>query len=328
MVRGDIKIAFVYYSPSSFVMGDLQALSRHFVVEEVRYRKISDIVKLIRAIRKADLSFSWFADGHSFLAVLFSKLSGKKSVVVAGGYDVASDPELGYGQYTLGWHKRLYTYFALKHADAVLAVSQFSAKEVLSRARPKRIEVVYNGVNTERFKPKGKKEDLVLTVGSGSGSVLKLKGIDTFVQAAKLTPESKFAVLGLSSEDMERLKSLGPSENVELRGYVSQDELVGYYQRARVYCQLSYRESFGMALAEAMACGCTPVVTERAALPEVVGDMGFYVPFGDSEATAAAIKAALSSDKAKEVRSWVESRFGIHHRELELVQQIHRLFRN
>ena len=42
-----------------------------------------------------------------------------------------------------------------------------------------------------------------------------------------------------------------------------------------------------------MACECIPVVTSNAALPEVVGDCGIYVPYEDIDATATAIKKAF-----------------------------------
>lgn len=66
---------------------------------------------------------------------------------------------------------------------------------------------------------------------------------------------------GLSERGREELQ-FRSTENVLLSGYVSQDELVGLYQKANIYCPHSYRESFGLSLAEAMACGCVPVVTE------------------------------------------------------------------
>ena len=65
---------------------------------------------------------------------------------------------------------------------------------------------------------------------------------------------------------------------------------------AKVCVQISAVESFGCALAEAMLCECVPVVTNRGALPEVVCDTGFYVPYKDNKATAEAIKKALSYD--------------------------------
>jgi glycosyltransferase involved in cell wall biosynthesis len=317
-----MKIAFVYYMLSPFVRQDYEVLSRHFPVEAVNYRSPIDIFSVARHIWRSDVSFSWFASGHSFIAVLISKLLGKKSVVVAGGYDVAYAPEIGYGQYTQGFHKRMYASFALKHADLVLAVSKFTKEEVLARTRPKRVEVLYNAVDTDKFRPGGKKEDIVLTVATGNAGALKLKGLDTFVKAASYLPEAKFIVLGLSEEGIESLKSLQSSDNVEMRGRVDQGELVGYYQKAKVYCQLSYRESFGVALAEAMACECVPVATERGALSEVVGDAGFYVPYGDEKATAEGIKKAFKSDGCSIARKRVKRLFGTDRREIELVKAI------
>lgn len=320
-----MRIAFVYYDYSSFVQQDYEILSRHFNVEKVQYRKPVDVFRMASAISHSDMVFSWFASGHSFLSVMLSRLFGKRSVVVAGGYDVAFVPEIGYGQYTQGWMKRKYTDLALENADVVLAVSQFTRDEVLKRTRTRRLQVVYNGIDTEKFHPKGDKEELVLTVASGSMNVIKLKGLDTFVEAARLLPNVKFLIIGVHENALNIFRAKSP-ENVEIRGRVSQDELIECYQRAKVYCQLSYVESFGMALAEAMACGCVPVVTDRGALPEVVGDTGFYVPYGDEKATAECIRKALESNKEYQARKRIKENFSLHKREaaiMEVIDSVH-----
>jgi glycosyltransferase involved in cell wall biosynthesis len=321
------KIAFIYYYFSSFVRQDFEILSRPFQVEKLNYREPLDVFRIAVSIWRSDISFTWFASGHSFLAVLLSKMMGKKSIVVAGGYDVAFAPEISYGQYTLGWHKRKYADFALKNADLVLAVSEFTKAEATARAKPKKIEVIYNAIDVARFKPAdgkevGTREDLVLTVASGLKNVIRLKGLDIFVEAAAYIPEVKFLVLGLSNDDRETLKGMQSSENVEFRGYVDQEELITYYQKAKIYCQLSYRESFGVALAEAMACGCVPVVTDRGALPEVVGEAGFYAPYGDIESTVSAIKKALSANDGNRARARIEERFSQRTRESRLLYAI------
>lgn len=309
-----MKVTFIYYPESSFVRQDCAFLSWDFQVEKVSYKDPSDVIRMISPIARSDLMFSWFTSGHSFAAVLLCKLLRKKSVVVAGGYDVAYEPEINYGQYTLARHKRMYADYVLHNADLILAVSQFTRSEVLARAKPKRVRVLYPGIDTNKFRPGGEKEELVMTVASGSGRIIGLKGLDTFVGAAALLPEVSFIIMGLSGQDREELQSR-PPENVLLCGYVSSEELVTLYQRARVYCQLSYRESFGMALAEAMACGCVPVVTERGAMPEVVGDTGYYVPFGNVQSAAEAIEKALSSKKGLEARMRVEEKFSLNRRE-------------
>ena len=317
-----MKICFICYPPSTFVKQDFEILSRHFQVEAVPYKSARDIMHMIGPIRRSDLVFSWFASGHSFAAVMLAKIFRKRSVVVAGGYDVAFEPKINYGQYTLGRHKRMYADFVLNRADAILAVSEFIKEEVLARSKPRRVEVVYNGIDTDVFRPMGKKEDLVLTVASGSNDVIRLKGLDVFAGAARYHPDLKFLVLGLSDADIKTLASCDPSNNVDLRGRVSRRELIGHYQRAKVYCQLSYRESFGVALAEAMACGCTPVVTRRGALSEVVGDTGYYVPYADSEATAVAVQEAIRSGDGISARERIKVEFSLKKREEYLSMKI------
>ena len=110
-------------------------------------------------------------------------------------------------------------------------------------------------------------------------------------------------------------------------GYVPDEELLSWYQKAKVYVQVSAYESFGMSLAEAMLCECVPVVTERGALPEVVGDAGFYVAYEDDKATALGIKEALRSDKGAYARRRIEDLFSIEKREKALIKAIEALFR-
>jgi glycosyltransferase involved in cell wall biosynthesis len=204
----------------------------------------------------------------------------------------------------------------------VLAVSEFTKEEVLERTDPKRIEVIYNAVDTDIFRPGGKKENIVLTVATGGADAIKLKGLDTFIKVASCLPEAKFIIIGLSDESIKILESMRSSNNIEMQGHVDQERLIGYYQKAKVYCQLSYRESFGVAMAEAMACECIPVAADRGALPEVAGDAGFCVPYGDEKATAKGIRKAFESEKGNIARRRIEDLFTRGRRETELVKAI------
>jgi len=317
-----MKIAFIYYDFSSFVRQDCEILSRHFKVVKTNYRKPLDIFKVIASLWKCDAAFSWFASGHSFIAVLFSKLLGKRSIIIAGGYDVACVPEINYGQFTLSRAKRFMTVYSLKYADLVLPVSEFTKREVLRWAEPQKIEVVYNGIDIKSFQAGGKKEDLVITVGGVNRSNLKRKGLETFVKSARLVPEARFVVVGKEQDDsINRLRSIA-SPNVSFTGFVSDRELLQWYQRAKVYVQVSAYESFGMSLAEAMLCQCVPVVTERGALPEVVGDTGYYVSNGDEEATAQQIKKALRSEQGPLAKKRVEDSFSLQKREAALLKMM------
>jgi glycosyltransferase involved in cell wall biosynthesis len=320
------RIAFIYYKKfSSFIKNDYDILSNHYSVEEVKLEGLKDIRRLATAIMRCDISFTWFAGEHAFPAVLLSRAFGKKSIVVAGGYDVAWEPEIGYGQFGMSWSNRMRSRVALGNADAVLAVSEFTKREVLKRARPRRLRVIYNAIDIGKFFPRRTKEDLVLTVAYMSPIVVRLKGLDSFINAAARLPKVKFEVIGPHLEDLMPDLSCDPPENICFPGYLPQEELVEHYQRAKVYCQLSYRESFGLSLAEAMACECVPVVTDRGALPEVVGDTGFYVPYGDPIKAAEAIRAALESDQGEKARERIKAFFSMERREKEITAIIEEL---
>ena len=292
-----------------------------------RTRDIKNILRVIRYILRTDLSFIWFAGGHATRVVFLSKLFRKKSIVVVGGYEVAKVPEINYGLMLNPKSARRVKY-VLENADKILAVSEFNKKEVLKYTNSKNVELVYNGVDCKKFTPNGEKEDLVITVAhSISDITTKIKGLETFIKAAKYLLDTKFIMVGkYLNNSIEHLKAQA-SPNVEFLGFIPNEDLIKLYQKAKVYCQLSYRESFGMALAEAMACECIPVVTNRGAIPEVVGDVGYYVPYEDSKATAEAIKEALNADKGKEARERIKKMFPIERREKELVKIIRGLIK-
>lgn len=317
MMSRRIKVLFVMPWRSSFVERDLEMLRRHFEVKIVLARgDLQASLSMAAGIAWCDVSFSWFAGRHAFQALKLSKLAGKRSIVVVGGYEVAEASEIQYDS-LLTPETAERTRYILNNADKVLAVSEFSKKEILSCSNPRDLELLYNGVDCNGFKAQGEKEDLVITVGNSTRDSCRLKGIDTFVRASMLLPRLRFAVIGKFDEDIRRdLEKISPS--VEFIGPLPPDELVSWMRKAKVYCQLSYRESFGMALAEAMCCECVPVVTGNGALPEVVGDTGFYVPYGDPTATAKAEKEALKAEKGKAAHLRIKNRFSLERRERRL----------
>jgi glycosyltransferase involved in cell wall biosynthesis len=325
MARQEAKhgVLFVYRRMVPFVKSDFEALKRHFPVFTLHVTRniAKDSIDFALSTAKSDVIFVWFAGFQALLSVLFGKLFRKRVVVVAGGYDAAYVPEIGYGAFTC-WYRAAVAYFVLKHADTIAAVSENTKKEIIKRLTPKSIVVIYNGIDTSLFTPNGQKEPIVLTVAAINNSNLKKKGLKTFVEAAAEVSEARFVLAGRYSEAISELKQIAGA-NVEFTGYISFKKLLSLYQQSAVYAQLSYHESFGVALAEAMACECVPVTTKRAALPEVVGDSGIYVPYGDVETTAKAVAKALNETVlGKRARRRVVERFSMQEREKKLVETI------
>ena len=91
MPKEKTKILFVCPAFSSSIKNDLDILRRHFDVRVAPYRGKNRMLKILIVMLKgvlwSDLTFSWFADVHAFVAVLLSKMFRRKSIVVVGGYE-------------------------------------------------------------------------------------------------------------------------------------------------------------------------------------------------------------------------------------------------
>lgn len=315
---------------SSFTMNDCVTLSKHFPVTEVDarlskkhpIRTIARVLELAQKILHTDVTFSWFAGCDALPVVVLAKLFGKKTIVVVGGYEVASVPLFGYGSLRNKWSSMV-TKFILKHADKILSVSKFNDYEIHDCADVE-TELIYNAVDCEMFTYTENKTNSVVTVGNATPTTCEIKGLKTFVEASLFFPDTCFTVVGSYNDIiLKQLLKINPC--VAFTGHIPHNQMVKMFMDAKVYCQLSYRESFGVSVAEAMSCGCVPVVTNVAALPEVVGDTGFYTEYGNVGTTVSAIRSALHSDKGKHASERISTMFNQTIREDRLVACVHTL---
>jgi len=247
--------------------------------------------------------------------------------VVAGGYDVVSLPEIKYGLFSFWWMKWC-PLMVFRYVDLILPISQNATRETLKNAKadPQKIRLIYLGFDTESFKPDAhlKKEPTAVTVGSVFKSNLQRKGLELFVRTSQLLPEVKFILVGRWVDDsINYLKSIAPS-NVSFLNRLSDSELLKVLRKSKVYVQVSRHEGFGCSLAEAMLCECIPVVTKSAAIPEVVGDCGFFLTDQSPEKLAVLINKALNCDSGlgKKARERIEDVFPLAKRQSKLLELI------
>jgi len=126
----------------------------------------------------------------------------------------------------------------------------------------KRIHMVQPGIDYKRFQMKNvKKEPFVLFVGNFSMdySMVKYKGLDYLIEAAKSLPDVKFLIVG-EGEYLEVLRKES-SKNVVFVGGLTRKPLIELYNKALIFCLPSLTEGFGLVLLEAMASGCAVVST-------------------------------------------------------------------
>lgn len=322
------RVAFIRHAHHTFVDRDINILKKHFAVRVIDYMgnytgapKI--LFNMIRGIMWADIVVSRFANDHSLLSVILCKLFGKKSVVVIGGVDVAHEAAIGYGL-LLSRRKRWGVKYILENADLILPVDVSLKDNALLLCEPRKIIVVDNGFDTERFSPGSPKEDLVVTVaGINDPMRIELKGLRTFVRAARRMRDVKFIIIGVEGRAFNELKGIVPP-NVELIGRCDQKELIEYYRRAKVYCQLSLYEGHPNALCEAMLCGCVPVGTPLSGIKKSIGSEGFYAEYSDVEGTLFAIKKALTTKTRGRER--IKKMFPLKRREARLVNLIKKVW--
>jgi len=326
-----IKICFFGKLSDVFVNRDYKILKNHFDVEVVEPPKSKmDWLKypftISKKVKKCHLTFSWFAGWHSFFAVYYSKKYCKKSIVVAGGFDVVYLPEINYGAFT-NIKERIPSKYVLKNSDLVISISKSNQNELLEKIKPKKNILIYNGVPIVPISQNNtKKEKIVITVGGIKWSNLKRKGIETFVKSAKYLPDISFIVIGkFIDHSIDYLKTIA-STNVKFTGYVTDEDLLSWYKKAKVYVQASAHEGFGITVAEAMLCKCIPVVTKRFALPEVVGSIGFFAKYDDEKDTSESIKKALDAPDifCERASKRIKKMFPIEKRERKLVDTIKR----
>lgn len=312
-----------------FVKTDVEILKKHFDVKTLLFNFFpfnnKKILSLPSQIRDSDVVFIWFAGSHAFFTTLLNSIFKKPIVIVTGGYDVAKIKEMKYG-WMINPITKFMVKYALKHASKIIAISNFNKKEIEKNIGIKNAGLVYLSVDGNYFTPSGKKENIILAVSAvDSWNRARLKGLDMYVKVAKLLPDEKFLLIGAQKDALEKLKEISPP-NVEFIPPISRDELIKYYHKAKVFCQLSYYESFGLTVAEAMSCECIPVVTRKGALPELIGDAGFSVRYGEIYETVNAIKDALNDNKVGEnARKRTIANFSLENREKKLIAIIKNL---
>ncbi len=273
---------------------DRDHLAQVHEVDELDLSDRSRIATLPSRLLRADLVFCWFASLHSLIPSLGASLTRKPLIVVAGGYDAANIPEIGFGHMGHPWKQHVVKSIC-RQASMIVTHSHYAAEAIRLNIHPRApVRVVYLGVPMPAGGSGEERDRLALSVGLVRRENLLRKGHEVFVRAAVLVPEARFVLAGRWVDDTaEFLREIAPS-NVEIRDHLPDQELVSLYRRASVYVQASAHESFGLAVAEAMAYGDVPVVSRRGALPEVVGADGVYVDESSVESVAAGIREALA----------------------------------
>jgi glycosyltransferase involved in cell wall biosynthesis len=158
----------------------------------------------------------------------------------------------------------------------------------LRRYKVRALRIAPLAVDTDFYRP-GSPPDgspYVLTISHLTrDNVERKRLLDVVRTAAELrrrASELRVVIVGGGEDGAAPLEAeiarLGLHDRVTLAGRVSAEEKRRLLQGAKVYFQPSQYESFGVAIAEAMACGVPVVSNAVGAIPDVVGDAGVLLP--------------------------------------------------
>lgn len=120
------------------------------------------------------------------------------------------------------------------------------------------LEVIYNGIDTEVFKPVPVTNTLNKKIVLGVANVWdKRKGLRDFIKISQLLPKDyQIVLIGLTKKQLRGL----PENIVGIEKIRKIDDLVAWYNKAFVFVNPTYVDNFPTTNIEALACG-TPVVT-------------------------------------------------------------------
>lgn|SRR5574344_161393 len=189
----------------------------------------------------------------------------------------------------LGWiYRRFDVPRILGKCKKIITVSKFEHDRIKERLNlPDNVlTYIYNGYN-DRFRPIDDIGDITKKYISGEGyfmflgntdpkknTVRTIKAYGSYLK--KSTVKRKLLIADLTEEYLDTLLQENGLQNIKehiiTHKYIVNSELPYLYNGAFAFLYTSLRESFGIPLLEAMACG-TPVITSNtSSMPEIAGE--------------------------------------------------------
>jgi starch synthase len=261
-------------------------------------------------------SHTWYADLAGHLSAL---LHGQPHVVTVHSLEPLRPwkaEQLGGGYRVSSWAEKT----AVEAADAVIAVSQGMARDVLEAypaLDPARVHVVHNGIDAEEYSAVAGVDvlerhgvDPTVPYALFVGRITRQKGLSHLLRAARDLPGQLVLCAGapdtpeIATEVAELVAELQRSRPgvIWIKDMLPRQDVVQLLSHATVFVCPSVYEPLGIVNLEAMACGTAVVASAVGGIPEVVvdGSTGLLVPLDDDfEATLAGRLAELLADPSR-----------------------------
>ncbi len=247
----------------------------------------------------------WSADWSAIL----SKIKNKPLVVTYHNDIIGA----GISNYIARFYNSTFLKLLLNRADKIIITQpSYLRSSAYLRDYQDKIEVIPNGVDVDIFQPKktlNNGNDYTIFFLSLLDEFHRYKGLDYLLRSLQIVkkeiPNLKLMVGGkgvLVDYYKEMAVSLGLGDNVEFKGFISDEDIVKYYNQANVFVlpsTSSLQEGFGIVALEALSCQTPVITTDIVGVAEdlVEVNSGLVVPPKDSVKLAEAIIIILKDKK-------------------------------
>src|SRR3990167_10404406 len=217
--------------------------------------------------------------------------------------------------FILNWLRGL----IIKRADVITVISNYLREYVNRTAKNKKIFLIPNGVDLNKFKVPDHKLQITLLQGPNRQTIITvsrlvpknrigdlIKAFHILVSRFKLH-DARLMIIGdgKQREELFNLVSeLGLKDSVEFAGSVPNDKIQEYLSSASIFVRPSLSEGLGIAFLEAMAAGLPIVATPVGGIPDFLKDpsthsgqaTGLFCKVNDPEDIAEKINRILTDD--------------------------------
>jgi|AntRauTorckE6833_2_1112554.scaffolds.fasta_scaffold10623_2 glycosyltransferase involved in cell wall biosynthesis len=343
------KIIFIAPSRSSFIVNDIKILSEKYEVIENIYNwknkpmtpllMIQQLFFLLRYGFSVDTIMISFGGYWAYFPSMFGAIFQKKVLIIVHGTDCAAFEEIQYGVLRKPILKKIIS-ASFKMADMLLPVSEslVNTENTYFKDEPiklgynhhlKNIQtphtVIPNGISISQWNINldgaREKNSFITVLSPGQ---LRTKGINLILDIADKFPQATFYFAGIDNPFNYEVPS-----NTCFLGRLSQKKLENLYNQTEYYLQLSNFEGFGIALCEAMLCGCIPIGSNVNKIPEIIGDTGFILEKRDPELLITLLGEAMSEkykrEKGEKARKRIMDNFSLESRKQKIFDTIDKL---
>lgn len=214
--------------------------------------------------------------------------------------------------------------FALKHAEKIFTVSQFTKNEITNvfKVKGDNIKIISSSYDKSKYHTnqdfeKTKKilnkynltKPYLLFIGrleekKNIGGIIEAFGI--FINKY-LLKQYKLLLIGKPGLNFERAINIAKDYHIEkqiiMPGWIPDDEIHYLMGSAEIFIFPSFYEGFGIPVLEAMGCGIPVITSKIASLPEVGGDAAYYInPYNPEEIAKAIYKVLIDKNLNKILR--------------------------